>query len=55
LSTACAGDIAARPALVLDHHLLAPHLGEPVGDDAGRRIDRAAGRNGTISRTKRVG
>src|SRR5262245_19680973 len=37
-------DVAARPALVLDHDLLAPHLRQPGGDDASGRVDSAARR-----------
>jgi hypothetical protein len=37
-------DIAARARPVLDHHLLAPHLGEAPPDDASCGIDGAAGR-----------
>ena len=35
-------DIAAGAAFVLDHHLLAPELGQPVGKHAGDRIGRSA-------------
>src|SRR5262249_45946973 len=38
------GDVAARPALVLDHDLLAPNLRQPGGDDAGSRVDSPARR-----------
>ena len=37
-------DIAAGAALVLDHHLLAPDLGQPVGEDARDHVGSAAGR-----------
>jgi hypothetical protein len=37
-------DVAAGAAFVLDHHLLAPHLAETTGDDAGRIVDGAARR-----------
>src|SRR5262249_42843179 len=37
-------DIASGAALVLDHHLLAPDLGQPVGNDAGNPVGSAAGR-----------
>ena len=37
-------DIAAGAALVLDHHLLAPERGEPVGEDAGDRVGSASRR-----------
>src|SRR5262249_48564205 len=38
------GDIAAGARLVLDHHLLAPHFGEPRAEDAADPVDAAAGR-----------
>ena len=38
------GDIAAGAAAVLDHHLLAPDVGEPGGEDAGDGVGSAARR-----------
>src|SRR6476659_866597 len=37
-------DVATGATLVLDHDLLAPNLGEPLGDDAGRRVGAATSR-----------
>jgi hypothetical protein len=37
-------DIGAGARLVLDHHLLAPDPGQPVGSDAGYGVGRSAGR-----------
>jgi hypothetical protein len=40
-------DIAAGAGLAFDQNLLAPDLRQPVGDDAGGRVDAAAGRDRT--------
>ena len=40
------GEIAAGAAAVLDDHLLAPDLREPLTDDAGDGVGAAAGREG---------
>src|SRR5215831_13115803 len=38
------GDVAAGARLVLDHHLLGPHFGEPHAEDTADPVDAAAGR-----------
>jgi hypothetical protein len=44
-------DDAVRTHAVVDHDLMAPQLRELLRRDAGKRVDRAARENGTMSRT----
>jgi hypothetical protein len=51
------GDVTAGTAFVLDDDLLAPDIGKPVCNDAGRGISSAAGRKSNYKpdRTARPG